>query len=138
MKAYDWRPAIQRRRGMKIISSLTALFALTTLALTYNARAEDRRSVEYLLPACRFTALDPAPVKDADWTLALQCRDALATAVKNGRLQPKFLAACVPDSVDMSTVAQSVVAFLERNPERYKERFDIRVASALHDAWPCP
>jgi hypothetical protein len=102
------------------------------------AQAEDRRSVEYLLPGCRFAAFEPAPVKDDEWTLALQCRDALNVAVKNGRLQPKFLAACVPDSTETYEVARAVVNFLEKNPERYKERFDIRVASALHDAWPCP
>lgn len=99
---------------------------------------EDRRSVDYMLPGCRFQALAPAPIRDDEWTQAFQCRDALRVVVANGPKQPKFMAACVPDHVNEHDIARAIVERLERNPERLKERFDIRAASALHDAWPCP
>jgi len=114
---------------------------LVMLALVLSsgtAEAEDRRSVEKLLQGCRYEALQPAPVQDKEWSEAFECRDALAVAVKVGPTQPKMMASCVPETLSPHIVAKAVVEFLEQNPERYRERFDIRSAVALHSAWPCP
>ena len=102
------------------------------------AQADDRRSVEYLLQGCRFEALTPAPVQDREWSEAFQCRDALAVAIKVGPIQPKMMSSCVPESLSPHSVAKAVVQYLEQFPERYRERFDMRAATALHHTWPCP
>jgi hypothetical protein len=81
--------------------------------------------------------LDAAFMRDAEWSQSFECRDALRTIVADGRRQPKFLSSCVPDSVTEHEIARAVVQILERNPERFKERFDIRATTALHEAWPC-
>ena len=99
---------------------------------------EDRRTVELMLIGCRFYAQRPAPVRDAEWSQSFECRDALRIIVADGRRQPKFLASCVPESLTEHEIARAVVQILERNPERFKERFDIRATAALHEAWPCP
>ncbi|MFM8608567.1 MAG: Rap1a/Tai family immunity protein [Hyphomicrobiales bacterium] len=99
---------------------------------------EDRRTVELMLIGCRFHAQKPAPVRDAEWGQSFECRDALRIIVADGRRQPKFLASCIPESVTEHEIARAVVQILERNPERFKERFDIRATAALHEAWPCP
>jgi Rap1a immunity proteins len=112
------------------------LFASTLAAL--NAYAfEDRRTVELMMEGCRYQALKPAPVRDDEWTKAFECRDALKNIVANGRIQPKFLASCVPDNVHDHDIARAVIQILGRNPERFKERFDLRATAALHEAWPC-
>ncbi len=114
-------------------------FVMFVLAFGWaNAQAEDRRSVEKLLQGCKYEALRPAPVQDSEWSEAFQCRDALEAAVKVGPIQPKSMASCVPEGTSPHVVAKAVVEFLEQNPERYRERFDIRSATALHSAWPCP
>ncbi len=114
--------------------SLLFIFAL----ISFKAHAfEDRRTVEFMMEGCRYHALKPAPVRDAEWTQAFQCRDALKIIVANGRIQPKFLASCIPDNIQEHDIARAVVQILDRNPERFKERFDIRATAALHEAWPC-
>jgi hypothetical protein len=118
-------------------SAFVAFGLAFSLSLLSNAKAEDRRSVERLLPGCRFEALQPAPVQDSEWEKAFECRDALAEAVKVGPIQPKTLASCVPENTSPHAVARAVVDILDRNPERYQERFDIRAATALHQAFPC-
>lgn len=117
--------------------SLVALVFVTQVFLTPAFAFEDRRSVEALLKGCRYEALKPAPVQDSEWEEAFQCRDALRVVIANGPKQPKFMAVCVPDSVPEHEIARALVNTLERNPERYKERFDIRATSALHETWPC-
>ena len=114
-------------------------FALLFLSLPKQDvfASEDRRTVELMLVGCRFQAQRPAPVRDAEWSQSFECRDALRTIVADGRRQPKFLSSCVPDSVTEHEIARAVVQILERNPERFKERFDIRATKALHEAWPC-
>jgi hypothetical protein len=102
-----------------------------------SAFADDRRSVEFILPGCRYEALRPAPVQDSEWSQAFICRDALATIIKDGPIQPAFLASCVPEGTPIREIARAVVEFLERDNNRYHERFDIRAASALHSMWPC-
>lgn len=98
---------------------------------------EDRRTVELMLVGCRFQAQKPSPVQDAEWSQSFECRDALRVIVADGRRQPKFLSSCVPNTVTEHEIARAVVQILERNPERFKERFDIRATAALHEAWPC-
>ncbi len=119
--------------GIKIITLGIAGFIL----LSSNALADDRRNVEYMLPGCRFQALNPPPVQDSEWTQALICRDALESIVKNGPLQPVFLNSCVPENIPPHRIAQAVVEFLERDVNRLRERFDIRATAALHSVWPC-
>jgi hypothetical protein len=121
---------------MNRIVFVSLLFASALTALRAQA-FEDRRTVEFMLEGCRYQALKPAPVRDDEWTKAFTCRDALKIIVANGRIQPKFLASCVPNNVQEHDVARTVVQILERNPERFKERFDIRASAALHEAWPC-
>ena len=108
------------------------------LFLKCDAFAEqDRRSVELMLIGCRYHAKKPSPVKDNEWSQSFDCRAALRTIIADGRRQPKFLASCVPGTVSEHEIARIVVKILERNPERYKERFDLRATAALHEAWPC-
>ena len=102
-----------------------------------TASADDRRSVEFMLPGCRYEALRPSPVQDSEWTQALMCRDALEAVIKNGPIQPAFLASCVPENTPIHDVARTVVDFLEQDPKRLRERFDMRASSALHSVWPC-
>ena len=114
------------------------LFAVVGVAVISGAaRADDRRSVETLLPGCRFQASSPAPVQDSEWTQALACRDAIDAVIKNGPLQPSFLSSCVPDNTPPHLVARAVVMFLEQDVQRMRERFDMRAAAALHTNWPC-
>jgi len=121
---------------MNRVIFVSFLFASTLAAL--NAYAfEDRRTVEFMLEGCRYQALKPAPIRDDEWTKAFTCRDALKIIVANGRIQPKFLASCVPDNVQDHDIARAVVQILDRNPERFKERFDMRATAALHEIWPC-
>ena len=126
------------RIGTKMLKTPAAFVVLVLALVATHAQAEDRRSVEKLLQGCRFEALRPAPVQDSEWSEAFECRDALAVAVKVGPMQPKMMASCVPETVSPHIVAKAVVEFLEQNPERYRERFDIRSAVALHSAGPCP
>jgi len=115
------------------------VFVMLLLAFPWaGAQAEDRRSVEKLIQGCRYEALRPAPVQDSEWSEAFECRDAIAESVKVGPIQPKMLSSCVPENVSPHIVAKAVVEFLEQHPERFRERFDIRSAAALHSAWPCP
>ncbi len=118
--------------------SVVIVFFLSQMFFTSAFAFEDRRSVEILLNGCRYQALRPAPVQDSEWEAAFQCRDALRIVIANGPKQPSFMAACVPDSIPEHEIARALVKVLERNPERYKERFDIRAATALHEVWPCP
>lgn len=121
-----------------MIRTKNIALAIIVLVITApSAFSEDRRSVEFMLPGCQFEAFRPAPVQDNQWSQAFSCRDALAVAVKNGPTQPAFLAACVPEDTSPHDLARMVVEFLEKSPERYKERFDIRAAAALHSVWPC-
>lgn len=118
--------------------SIAVLIYLFPLFFSSAFAFEDRRSVETLLNGCRYQALRPAPVQDSEWEAAFQCRDALRIVVADGPKQPKFMAACVPATIPDHEIAKALVKVLERNPERYKERFDMRAASALHEVWPCP
>lgn len=121
-----------------MIGNKKATLAIILLLVTAgSARSDDRRSVEYMLPGCAYEAFRPAPVQDSQWSEAFSCRDALATIVKNGPTQPSFMSACVPDETSPHEIARTVVDFLEKNPERYRERFDMRATAALHSVWPC-
>ena len=114
------------------------LFTLVSMTvMSGSVWAEDRRSVEALLPGCRFQASSPAPVQDSEWTQALMCRDAIDAVVKSGPMQPSFLSSCVPENTPPQLVARTIVAFLEQDLQRIRERFDIRAAAALHASWPC-
>lgn len=107
--------------------------------MPFKAKAfEDRRTVELMLQGCRYQAQKPPPVRDTEWSQAFECRDALKIIAANGRQQPKFLASCVPSSIPEHEIARAIVQILERSPERLKERFDMRAAAAMHEAWPCP
>ena len=124
--------------GTKMLR-LPLVFVTFLLALySAGAQAEDRRSVEKLIQGCRYEALRPAPVQDSEWSEAFQCRDAIAESVRVGPIQPKMLSSCVPETISPHIIAKAVVDFLEQHPERFRERFDIRSAAALHSAWPCP
>jgi len=115
------------------------VLALLGLAIATTAvLAEDRRSANTMLKACRFEAQQPAPVQDQEWTLAFQCRDSIALLIKNGPKQPSFMSVCVPETTSPHLVARTIVDFLENEPERLGERFDIRATVALHHTWPCP
>ena len=117
--------------------STRGLCALIALGVCLPAHGEDRRSAETMIEGCRYAAARPAPVKDAEWTQALDCRDAIRVVVQNGPIQPKFLASCVPETTKPKTIAAVVVDFLEANPARKTERFDMLASIALHGAWPC-
>jgi len=120
------------RQSRAMVLAVLGLAIVTTAAL-----AEDRRSANTMLGACRFEAQQPAPVQDQEWTLAFQCRDSIAILIKNGPKQPAFMSACVPENTSSHVVARAIVDFLEKEPERLGERFDIRGTVALHQAWPC-
>jgi len=102
-----------------------------------SAFADDRRNVEFVLPGCRYVALNPPPVQDSEWSQAFICRDALANVIKSGPTQPTFMSSCIPEDIPQHVIARAVVEFLEQDPKRMRERFDIRAAAALHSVWPC-
>ena len=72
------------------------LFTLVSMTvMSGSVWAEDRRSVEALLPGCRFQASSPAPVQDSEWTQALMCRD--ADAGQENKSRNKFLEMLIPN-----------------------------------------
>ena len=116
---------------------LVALMMASIIFTLIPAVAEDRRSVSVMLPGCRFAAYKPAPVRDDEWSMAIDCNNSMKLIIKNGRIQPKFMASCLPDHVQLHTAIAAVVAILEGQTDRRNERFDIAATSALHQTWPC-
>ena len=112
--------------------------ALGFFPFVLSARADDRRSVATMQAGCGYAAYRPAPVQADQWEEAFSCIEALKIIVKNGPIQPKFMASCIPEETPMHEIADAVSVFFSNNPQRVKERFDILATVALHQKWPCP
>ena len=118
--------------------SVPGILAAGFFLVALTASADDRRSVATMQAGCNYAAYRPAPVHADQWEEAFSCIEALKIIVKNGPIQPKFMASCIPEETPMHEIAEAVSRFFERNPERVKERFDILATVALHQKWPCP
>ena len=117
---------------------LSALIVIGLGQFGLSAKADDRRSVATMQAGCGYAAYNPAPVYADQWEEAFSCIEALKIIVKNGPIQPKFMASCIPEETPMHEIAEAVNLFFLKNPQRVKERFEILATVALHQKWPCP
>jgi Rap1a immunity proteins len=132
----------------------SALLGAVALALTATAAgaAEDSRSANYLLPACRDII---GRTNSSSPVLQGYCMGivseishigfgvALAqsfTSYTNGVPEPiirKMYCLVVPDGVTNNQMVRIVVAYIEKHPTRMHEDFRDLALEAIREAWPC-
>jgi len=94
-------------------------------------------SAQSVVPSCKYAALNPRSFSVEYKKYSEKCILLLKQAINDGPSQPASLSACVPSYISTHNIAMSIINFLEKNPNRQNQRFDILAALVLHNSWPC-
>jgi hypothetical protein len=114
-------------RNMRFIAGLLLVLVIGNAS---EAFAQDLRSANYLLPACRDFASD-TPHPNSDPFLRGVCAGIIRGLVQvDGRT-------CVPEGVKVGQIMRVVLLYIDNQPARHHEDFVKLALEAIRNAWPC-
>jgi Ssp1 endopeptidase immunity protein Rap1a len=116
--------------GLAMIRGLVVLCALA-YQLSAAVAEPNVNSANYWIPFCRHAAAHEYYQGDA-------FGNGYCAGLVNGLgVMGRFLGACVPEGVTPEQSLRVVMQYLDQNPARTNENFQMLVVEALRGAWPC-
>jgi Rap1a immunity proteins len=113
------------------------LAGITALAAHPACAAEDTRSGNYLLEACRLVAQDATVTYDQSFKVGI-CLGEIEAVSWFAPGQSDLLKSCPPPMAPMSQMAKVIVAYFDRHPSELHHVFLGLALDAFREAWPCP
>ena len=117
---------------MKIIQQAILLGGLTCIAmLPVTGHAEDdTKSANYVMKGCR--EIEKRGTSTQNINLQGLCAGAISAIANSddGR--------CMPQDVTIGQAVRVVIVYIDSQPARLHEDFNVLAAEAVRKAWPCP
>ena len=133
------------RNGDDAPKTLTNTIALLVAVLTVMVSAawsavsaqQAFQTGKELIAACRVLASGATAATDDSLHVGIclgeiEALNWLAPGVHNSRLR-----SCVPENITMAQMANVIVHYLDRDPDRLREPFEGLALEALAHTWPC-
>jgi len=127
------------RQLTRLRQSMPAMVCVGLIAAASEAAAQEEitpdMSANSMFFGCRAFAEGQMSVKSL--SLANFCSGVVhGLAYLSNSLPPDFRS-CVPETSNAQQKARVVVKYIEANPERMHEHFELLAVEAFHYAWPC-
>jgi Rap1a immunity proteins len=125
-------------RPLLIGAVVTVATLVTCGAVAYPALAADQpyNGID-LLAGCRVAATGAKPNADNALEVGICLGEVEALKWDAPDVSDDNFRSCVPQGVTRQQLAAVVVKFLEQNPDRQREPFEILALNALAGIWPC-